>query len=390
MDLEVLEALQTAVGRSALARAMALGPTDATFLKCFNRLSKEVSGEVARAALQTAMLRQRGRAKFSAADAMFFTREALEQASSEAVARHRARRFAGLSRVADLCCGIGGDALALTEVGEVLAVDNDPLHLAMTGLNLAAVGRRERATLVAGDVLQVELAGIAGVFVDPDRRVEGRRELSIARYQPGVEAVLGRFAASFPVGVKLAPGVPLDELRGIAGELEFISLGGELKECVLWRGPLAQTGRRATLLPGGHALSAEEPCAVPEAEEPGEWLYDPDPAVSRAGLVGELAELLEAWPVDAGIVYLSSAEQRATPFAKVHRIEAVLPFHVQRLREYLRERSVGRVQVQRRGSPVEPASLERELRLKGDEFRTLLLTQVVGRHSVIVVDPGGA
>jgi hypothetical protein len=52
----------------------------------------------------------------SYADQTYFTREALEQATSELMARHRARRYRSAQEpIYDLCCSIGGDLLALAD-----------------------------------------------------------------------------------------------------------------------------------------------------------------------------------------------------------------------------------------------------------------------------------
>ncbi|MFO0846102.1 MAG: class I SAM-dependent methyltransferase [Gemmataceae bacterium] len=387
MDLAQLQALQTAEGQVLLAQAAELAPDESTFLACFNKLSKFASSGLTRAALETALLRRKARAKFRLADRMFFTREALEQASSEPVSRHRARRFTGLPCVADLCCGVGGDALALAEGTHVFAVDRDPLRLAMARLNVAAYGGISQATFLEGDVLHIGLPRLDGAFVDPDRRVGGRRTLSVHACQPPLPSLLTRLPRDIPIGVKLAPGVPLQELREFDAEAEFVSLGGELKECVLWPGPGRTATRRATLLPGSETLTAGE-AALPPAGEPEGWLYDPDPAVVRAGLVAELAGQIGAKPLDASIAYLTSREPIDTPFAKRYAIAAAMPFHLHRLRDYLREHRVGRVQVTRRGSPVEPAEVERKLKLSGDEFRTVVLTRVLGRPFALIVRAG--
>jgi len=78
---------------------------------------------------------------------MWLTRDGLEQASAEPIARHRATRYAGTARVADLCCGIGGDLIALAggrnggaSPDSVLAVDRDPLHLRMAARNAEVYG----------------------------------------------------------------------------------------------------------------------------------------------------------------------------------------------------------------------------------------------------------
>jgi hypothetical protein len=361
MDLASLEQLHTPAGEAALA------------------------AELARAALQTAMLRRRAHEKFTLADRMFFVREALEQASGEVVARHRARRFAGLEVVGDFCCGIGGDAIALAGRGPIVAVDCDPLRLAMAGHNLAVYGLRERAVLIEGDVLRIDLPRLDGLFVDPDRRTGGRRQLSIEACRPALDTLRGRLPGALPMAVKLAPGVSWSELARFDGEAEFVSLEGELKECVLWLGPLRGPARRATLLPGGDTLTAESPAEPPPSSLPRAYLYEPDPAVLRAGLVADLALRLGAALIDPHIAYLTADRAIDTPFARHFAIEAALPFHLGRLREYLRQHGVGRVTVSRRGSPIEPEELIRKLKLKGSEARTVVLTQVQGRPYALVV-----
>src|SRR5262249_25721522 len=202
------------------------------------RLHRRHGADLARAALETVLLRQRAGAKFSRAASMYFTREALEQASGEGVARHRAQRFRGLGRVGDLGCSVGGDTLALAERGEVVGVERDPLRLAMARQNLAAHGLGERAAFVEGDLLSLPLPGVAARFFGPGRRAGGGRRRSVAEYEPPLDTVR-RWLPHVPaLAVKVAPGVSRADLAGYDAEAEFLSAGGELKECVLWFGPL--------------------------------------------------------------------------------------------------------------------------------------------------------
>src|SRR4029453_6617678 len=99
--------------------------------------------ELVAAALAQQELRVRAAAKFSAASRMWFTRDGLEQASGEALAAHRAARYAGFAVVADLCCGIGGDLCALAPGRIALAVDLDPVHARMARENARAHGAGE-------------------------------------------------------------------------------------------------------------------------------------------------------------------------------------------------------------------------------------------------------
>jgi hypothetical protein len=389
MDLTSYAALLTPTGRAALVAAVALDPTEESYLSGFNRLVKRHPAALARAALETALLRRKAGAKFSRADRMYFTREGLEQSSGEIIARHRAERFAPFETVGDFCCGIGGDTIGLAASARIVAVDSDPLRLAMAGENAAAYGVRERVTFRQADMRRIPLPDVRAVFFDPSRRVEGRRRLSVNDYEPPLDVVSdwrGRVPA---VGVKIAPGVAWDELDGYDAEAEFVSVAGELKECVLWFGLLASARRRATLLPGRHTLAADGPPPAPRLSPVRTYLYEPDPAVLRAGLVTVLAERLGASQIDPAIAYLTADDLHPTPFADAYRIDEALPFHLKRLRERLRELRVGRVVVKKRGSPLDPAMLTRQLRLAGTESRVLFLTRVAGRPFVLIGQRAG-
>lgn len=383
MDPHTFRELLSHAGGRALADATALEPTEATFLACANKLRKGCSPELARAALETVLLRAKARSKFAHPDAMFFTREALEQATSEVVARHRAERLVPFARVADLCCGIGGDALALAEAGATVdAVDTDELRLAMCESNAAAVGLTARVKCVRGDALAVPLPDARAAFADPNRRAAGRRFLNPEDYAPSLSALRARFAPAFPLAVKVAPGIAHADIP-IDAEAEFVSLNGELRECVLWFGALHTVARRATVLPSGDALAGEarEPGAVVPV---GAVLLDPDPAVTRAELVPLLAERIGASAIDAQVQLLTASAVVRTPFARAFAVECAEPFNVGRLREYFRARGVGRVTIIKRGSPADADDVLKKLKLEGDGHRTLFLARAGGAHTAIV------
>src|SRR6185437_12358667 len=208
-------------------------------------------------------LRQAAAAKFSHAADMLFTRAGYEQSSSETVAAYRAGRLAAARRVADLCCGIGGDLIALAAASDVLAVDRDETHLRLALHNAAAYGRAQRVTAVVADVRDVPLAGVDAVFIDPARRsgpgaasAAGAHRFRAGTSEPPLDwcvALAGQVPA---VCVKAAPGLP-GELIPPGWEAEFIAEGRDLKEAVLWSPALATAPdgpagpRRATVLPGG-------------------------------------------------------------------------------------------------------------------------------------------
>src|SRR5215831_19238171 len=174
-SLERFGQLLSPRGRELLERLDREAVTPATALRVGSALRSDYPADLVADALAQHELRLRARAKFERAGRMFFTRPGLEQASSEATARHRARRYAGAGPVADLCCGIGGDLIALAEHHPVLAVDLDPLHLRMAEANAGVYGVAGNVRAVAADVRDACLSGVDAVFIDPARRRGGRR-----------------------------------------------------------------------------------------------------------------------------------------------------------------------------------------------------------------------
>lgn len=342
-----------------------------------------IPSPLAAAALETVELRARARSKFILAERMYFTREGLEQASSETVSRHRARRYEGAHSLADLCCGIGGDLISLAPERTTLAVDLDPLHLRIAALNAGVYGAAPAdLTPRCEDVRHTDLSGIEAVFIDPARRRAGRRELRPEESSPPLGWCFRLMETVAAVGIKAAPRLPREAVPP-GWEVEFISVGGDLKEAALWSPALATVSRRATLLPSGHALLPSPGPGVP-CRMPGAFLLDPDPAVTRAGLVEELARSLDVWKLDPEIAFLSSDTPIETPFGRTLQVEESMAWNLKRLRESLRALGVGAVDIRKRGSAVDVDDLRRRLKLSGDRRATVVLTRVLGKPWALV------
>jgi hypothetical protein len=388
--LAAIEYLQSPNGAEHLRSAAALDLRGPALLRELSRLRKTLSAEQASAVLEQTALRRRAADKFTHAAAMLFTAEGLEQSSGELLADHAARRYRHVHRVADMCCGIGGDTLALATQSLVDAVDIDPIRLACAAHNARATGLDSRITFHLGDVEQIEAEvlrdwGIEAIFFDPSRRSGGRRIFSLDAYHPRVGIVDGWLPKVPALGIKVAPGVEREEVRWQC-EQEFVALGSDLKEAMLWFGPFAKTSRRATVLPSGVSLANGQTESQP-VEAPSAWLYDPSPAVTRAGLVGELAQLLGAHQLDERLAYLSGSNHVETQLAKAYEIESWQPFGLKRLQAHLRSLNAGRVEVHRRGAPIDPSDLERRLRLEGTEFRLVFVTRLRGKLIAIICRP---
>ena len=388
MDCEAFAELLAPRGQQALQAAMAAGLQEKNLLPDLERLRKEYGNGLARAAVEMALLRTRAASKFSRAREMYFTRDALEQASGERISSHRAQRFADYASVGDFGCGIGGDLISLAARTNATGIERDVVRAAMAAENLRVCGVNGRASVQAADLAECSWPDVAALWCDPARRENGRRIFSVRNYQPALPTVLEWQKRVPNLGVKLSPGVQRREIAGLPAEVEFISEGGGLKEAVLWFGALRTADMRATLLPGAHTLIAMPGASVATGPLL-RYLYEPDPAVMRAGLVQTLAVMLDARKLDEDIAYLTSDALCPTVFARAYEVDDALPFSLKAIRARLRERGVGSVVVKKRGSPLDVDEFAKALRLSGspDVERTVFLTHVQGRAWAAIARP---
>ncbi|HEY1134506.1 MAG TPA: methyltransferase domain-containing protein [Nocardioides sp.] len=397
MDLATFRWLLTHDGRTLLevaARAYADADGDPVRAAATVRRT-EPDPERSAAALTQVGLRVRGVAKFGEdALLMFFTPDGLEQATRRRVADHRAARLAAAqpSSVIDLGCGIGGDLTALARAGLVAAgVDLDPLRVAMAEANLAALGLEGAASVADATTLPLDAFGVA--TIDPARRDGRGRVFDADAWVPSWDFVAGLLTER-PAVAKLAPGLPHDLVpEGV--EAEWVSDRGEVKEAVLWSRHLAVARRRATV------LGAEGLATLTEEDDPydgavgadrpvravGRYLYEPDGAVIRAGLVTAVAGSVEGGLVDEHIAYVTSDAGFRTPFAATYEVLDELPYREKALRAALRERGVGRLTIKKRGVEVVPEQLRKRLALRGDAEATIVLTRVAGEGTALLVRP---
>lgn len=394
------------------------------------------SPDLVAAALTQQRLRARAAAKFGPfASTMLFTSDGLEQATRLAVAAHHAARYqhAGTTRVADLGCGIGGDALALAGLGlGVLAVERDEATAALATVNLM---RFPEVTVRCADAREVDLVaeGVDGVFADPARRSGGRRLTDPEQWSPPLSTVLAWREQVPALGVKAAPGIDHALLPADA-HVQWVSVDGGVLEADIWCGPLALEGpgrsalvlRSAPAATSGAGTSGDGPDAVarpavarlsdPECTDPttpplqlppiagqeelGEYVLEPDGAAIRAGLVAHLASRAGATPLAPRIAYLTGPRLPGTdlaPFLRAWRVREVLPLHLKALRARVREQGIGRLEIHRRGVDVSPDALRASLHLEGQACETWLLTRLGPggpdprdrgpRGAVLVVDP---
>ncbi len=341
--------------------------------------------------LKQVELRRKARAKFAAAERMFFTPLGLEQATDEHVAAHKAARFAGRLCALDLCCGIGGDLLALAAACAAVGVDRDPVCAILAEANARAVlGAGVKATVCVQDVADVALGHGDAWHIDPDRRPQGRRTTRVELHDPPAEALEGLLAKSPHAAIKLAPAATWPDHWTPEAEWEWISRGRQCRQLVAWFGDLAthRGQHRATAL-GPEGTVARSLVALPDEYVPivsqvGPYLFEPDAAVLAAKLTGPLAAEHELAALASGIHYWTGPVPLDDPLLATFAVEEVVPFDVKKLKALLRARDAGPLEIKVRGVDQDPAVLRKKLSPAGSRPTTLLLAPVAGRVMAIV------
>ncbi|GAB6165340.1 class I SAM-dependent methyltransferase [Thermostilla marina] len=390
-DLNIYRELLSDRGREALAEADAL-LRELPLNTAANRLRKRWSSEWVALVLQQCRLRRKAALKFPFADRMFFTPIGLEQATDWWTAEYKARSFSNRARVADFCCGIGGDLLGIARHAIPVGIDRDPLSLLFAEANhracLEATGTESPKFDAEFHCSTVESFPHAHDcwHLDPDRRPKNRRTTRVELHEPGPD-VIDSVRKRCPDGLlKLAPAAEIPATWERAAELEWISRRRECRQLVVRFGNLAtHLGSRCAtiLIDNGTPEPAvartiyarrdyEEPIA---ASQPGDYLYTPDPAVIAGRLVDDLATELGLARVDSFSAYLTGPLIPPDPAVQRFQVEAVLPFRPKKIRPLLAERRIGRLEIKTWGVPVDIEKLRKQLRVTGQEAGVLLITR---------------
>ncbi|WP_027947339.1 THUMP-like domain-containing protein [Amycolatopsis taiwanensis] len=359
--------LRSAEGEQALAECATLPLTDATRVADV-AAARRLVGEKSSAVLETVLLRRRSGSKLDGAQRWLLTGDALQQASPSLVARHRAQRLAGRD-VHDVTCSIGADLAELARVARrCVGSDLDEVRLAMARHNCPGVA------LVRADALRPVTRDTV-VIADPARRdAGGRRRWRPEDYQPPLDDLAGVYAGR-DLAIKCAPGIDYTAL-GWAGEVEVVSLDGQVREACLWAGSVATAARRATVLRADGkqwTITEREPDDAGVAG-PGEWIIDPDGAVVRAGLVRHYGARHGLWQLDERIAYLTG--DRPPPGIRAFRVLEHGSYQEKSLRALLRRHEVGRLEILVRGLDVDPDALRRRLKPRGPSEATVVLTRI--------------
>ena len=382
-DLEAIAVLEQLRATPAIWGRIPPGDSHSASLQA--ALRQEYPAELVRAALTLAALRTQARPRFSLAEKMWFDRTRLEQATQEIVARHKAQRFAACAgkTVLDLCCGIGVDAMAITAYAKVKAVDMSPLATWFTQRNAEVYGVSSNMETFVSDVEQVDIAG-QFVHLDPDRRTQGQRQVRLEFGSPGLPYLQALTKTAAGGAIKVSPASNFGG-KFTDCEIELVSVHGECKEATIWFGQLRQTAPfRATILPQGATIAGDPWEYRPRIEPLKKYLFDPDPAVVRAGLVDCVGDALDLRRLDDAEEYLTGDALVDSPFVRGFEVLADLTNNTKEIRDYFRASPFGQVEIKCRHMSIDADAIRRKLPLPGKDPGVLLFARVAGKARAII------
>lgn len=348
------------------------------------RLRSQFDAELVRNALSLKDARQRAHGILPQAEQLWLTRTGVEQATHPLIAAHKAKRFPSDTPVLDLCSGIGCDTAALARRGPVTAIDNDEAMQQRCAWNFDVWGLKH-PEFQTTDVRELDLKEKL-IHVDPDRRCGRPRPVKrLEQYCPDLTWMQTATTTAAGGAIKIGPASNfIQKFPGC--EIELISLNGECREATVWFGDLAETEQfRATVLPAGETISGDPLGAWANvANSPARYVFDPDPAVVRSGLLDGVCEQLNLERLDAEEEYLTGDQQPASSFVTAFEVEAVLPNNQKELRRYLRDSPGQYYEVKCRRVPVDAASIAKKLPTGGSEPRVIFFLRLQGRARIVV------
>ncbi|MEM9365938.1 MAG: methyltransferase domain-containing protein [Planctomycetota bacterium] len=310
------------------------------------------------------------------------------QATTAEVAKLKASWF-GNNSVVDVCCGVGGDLMALAARGHARGIDADPRVLAYARLNLrtANLDAETHCRDVMTDAVDRWSHDAQCLHVDPDRRDQGQRRTASESLVPPW-SVIRQWLPAFEGGViKLAPATNLDIDTNMNLHRSWISLGNQVREqdvvfgtCLenpSWHGTDLAANSRSAMMKRTRGsewslfsvrITSESIIAL--KEQPQAWLIDPDRAIRAAGLTIAFANEYDLQCVGGPAGYLTTdnakAARKVQPYATVVAVIATLATDNRKLRRHFRSNRLIPQRIKVRGGSHSPDQLHKQLKPKLD------------------------
>ncbi len=364
---------------------------DAKDVSQVSKLRAKYDRQLLHLALDLTAARRKGAIKFPhRAATLIADTVGLEQASSMMVGLHKAKRIKQQSQsITDLCCGIGGDAMAMSASGiDVLGVDISPIKTWMTKQNA-------HCPVLCKDVRDLDLAKNDWHF-DPARRGQTSRVWNFEDYIPGPD-FLKKLLNAHPHGcLKLGPGVSLSVLdaffqaTGLPYEIEMIFEKHHLTQALVWTGKFAQHHRRTAtrLMEDGQAQQISGQQDYPPIANIQSYLYAINPAAERLRLEHLLCQKHHLASIHYDLGLLTSDRLIDDPFLTGFKFLEMLPWkqNTKNLRKWLNAHDCKTVEVKTRDKLCNPDKVQQQLRGKktNSQIYTLFIHRWGEKQRVII------
>lgn len=235
-------------------------------------------------------------------DLLFPTHLPIEQCSSEATARYKAKLLQGNS-LADLTGGLGIDTYYLSQnFQQTDYVERQPELCDLAKHNFAQLKARIKVWNETAENYLIGCEPKDCFYLDPARRdLYGRKTVSIGDCTPDVLTIQDLlFQKADYVMVKLSPMLDiskaLEELKHVK-EVHVLAVNNECKELVFlmqrgfWGQPTLFAANLLTNQPvESFTFSEEHDCPLHLADHIGQYLYEPNAALMKAGCYRLLTE----------------------------------------------------------------------------------------------------
>ncbi|MDD3051308.1 MAG: class I SAM-dependent methyltransferase [Candidatus Cloacimonetes bacterium] len=334
-------------------------------------------------------IRKRTASKTSDAYKYLYSDKSGQQASSDSLCKYHGEKFRDFLVIADLCCGAGMDLVSIAPGKELcFAVDTDENTLLTAEYNCDQAGFNNVSFVNSGAELFDE--DVQAVFIDPDRRIGQRRSISLEGMSPDWDCVLRLIKKYENVAVKMSPALDYRSLKiEVPHTFEFISVHNELKEILLCTGVLAENGirRKAVVLPenyilGSQSLNSETQIQLSTLKE---FVFEPDSAIIRAGLVSDYAELNKLFFLDEHIALLTTNE-RTELSGRFYSVIDSFSYNLKKLQKYIRENRIGSASIKTRGFSDTVENFRKKITFRGENSCVIFIIRNAKKHEIIITE----
>jgi hypothetical protein len=325
----------------------------------------------------------------------FFSEKALEQASSEALAKYKSTKING-ELLLDLSAGLGADDWAFSNTfHQVIGIDPDTdLNiLVRKNFELLGITNVKRMDDTAETFLQ-QAPKADWVYLDADRRSGGGKAVHLFEGSPNVMQLLDTLPqVTNQVLLKLSPLVDLTHvMKNISGisRIEVVSLYNEVKEVLVFIkfGYLGNIEICATDINRQHkaiSFAATHPVLASVATSNcGHYFYEPALSIIKSGLTAPYAVSCNLNPLQVNGNYLIGENLIPDFIGRVFQIKKIMPFKKSTVKDYLKSAGIAKANIARRDFKADVTELYSLFNLKegGDEY--LFFTTAANQEKIFV------